>query len=316
MSFIIKYGIDNLLLDVTKVAYSTLVTQDILYISSNDIIRARIFTDPLPNVVKSVFIKDMNTGLEGVFDHTKDVFIDLSNRKIFLWPDVPPYIQDIFPQLRDITRYYQLRKDLKLDFGTFDDELPEQMMVVRYLKGDEKVLEIGGNIGRNSMIIASILNKCGNSQFVCLECDQTSAGLLSHNKALNNLEFFIESSALSNRKLIMQGWNTIVSDKVLPGFRSVQTITLVQLTAKYNIAFDTLVLDCEGAFYYILMDMPEILLPVQTIIMENDYTDITHKQYINEVLQKNNFEVVYSQAGGWGVCEAFFFEVWKRSSTK
>ena len=316
MDFIIKYGISGCLIDVTIVAYSTLVTQNILYITSNDILRARIFTDPLPNVLKSVFIRDMRTGLEDIFDHTKNIFIDLSNGGVFLWPNLSPSILEIFPQFKDHTRYYQIRKGLKLDFGTFDDELPEQMMVVRYLQGDEKVLEIGGNIGRNSMIIASILNQCGNSQFVCLECDQNSAGLLAHNKALNNLEFFIEPSALSKRKLILKGWNTVVSEVVLEGFTEVQTITLDQLTAKYNIAFDTLVLDCEGAFYYILMDMPEILLPVQTIIMENDYTDLAHKQYINEVLQKNNFEVVYSLAGGWGVCQPFFFEVWKRSSTK
>ncbi|NDB84401.1 MAG: hypothetical protein EB127_17110, partial [Alphaproteobacteria bacterium] len=79
------------------------------------------------------------------------------------------------------------------------------------------------------------------------------------------------------------------------------------------IEFDTLVLDCEGAFYYILMDMPEILTNIKTIIMENDYHDITHKNYIDTVLKENNFYLDYQEAGGWGCCRDNFFEVWKKS---
>ena len=82
---------------------------------------------------------------------------------------------------------------------------------------------------------------------------------------------------------------------------------------KYNIEFDTLVLDCEGAFYYILMDMPEILNNIKLIIMENDYYDISKKNYVDEILMKNNFYVDYQESGGWGPCFNNFFEVWKKS---
>lgn len=41
--------------------------------------------------------------------------------------------------------------------------------------------------------------------------------------------------------------------------------------------FDALAVDCEGAFYYILLDMPEILEHVKLIIIENDYHDAEHK---------------------------------------
>ena len=57
------------------------------------------------------------------------------------------------------------------------------------------------------------------------------------------------------------------------------------IKTKYNIEFDTLVLDCEGAFYYILMDMPEILDNINLIIMENDYQDYNHKLFIDDVLR-------------------------------
>ena len=186
-------------------------------------------------------------------------------------------------------------------------------MATRYLTGQEKVLELGGNIGRNTLVISYILAQQNNYDFVSLECDVNIAKQLAHNKAINGLNFQIESAALSKRKLIQHGWTTIASDTLLPGYTAVNTITWEDLQKKYNIQFDTLVLDCEGAFYYILMDMPEILANVNLIIMENDYMDITHKIYIDKILKENNFYVDYSEAGGWGCCFNNFFEVWKRT---
>lgn len=110
-----------------------------------------------------------------------------------------------------------------------------------------------------------------------LESDKNIAKLLEENRDLNNFNFHIESSALSKRKLIQRGWDTLPSDVLIDGFNWVNTITLNELKQKYNIDFDTLVLDCEGAFYYILMDMPEMLDNINLIIMENDYYDISKK---------------------------------------
>ena len=128
------------------------------------------------------------------------------------------------------------------------------------------------------------------------------------------MDFFIENSALSKRSLIQQGLNTIVSETVLSGYKKVNTITYSQLKEKYNINFDTLVLDCEGAFYYILMDMPEILENINLIIMENDYTDISKKNYIDNILKEKGFYVDYTRSGGFGPCYNNFYEVWKLNS--
>ena len=91
-------------------------------------------------------------------------------------------------------------------------------------------------------------------------------------------------------------------------------ISLDYLRLKYLIKFDTLVLDCEGAFYYILMDMPEILENINLIIMENDYNNIQHKYFIDDVLIKNNYIRDYVESGGWGCCYDFFYEVWKKKN--
>ncbi len=126
------------------------------------------------------------------------------------------------------------------------------------------------------------------------------------------MNFHIENSALSKHKLIQKEWVTIASNVLLDGYKEVQSITWEELNNKYNIQFDTLVLDCEGSFYNILMDMPEILDNIKLIIMENDYFEITKKGYIDNILFKNNFKVEYSEGGGWGPCENYFFQVWKR----
>lgn len=62
------------------------------------------------------------------------------------------------------------------------------------------------------------------------------------------------------------------------------------------------------------MDMPEILTNIKLIIMENDYWDISHKQYIDDILTKNNFYRDFVEGGGWGPCESNFYEVWKRDT--
>jgi len=188
------------------------------------------------------------------------------------------------------------------------------MMVVRYLTGDEKILEIGGNIGRNSLVIGHILRSKGNNNnLVVLECDENIGNQLIHNRDINGMTFNVEKSALSKRKLIQKGWLTIASDVLLEGHKWVNTITFDELKSKYGFEFDTLVLDCEGAFYYILKDMPEILDSIKLIIMENDYIDYDQKEFVMNTLRTRGFVVDYVESGGWGICYNNFYEVWKKN---
>ena len=210
-----------------------------------------------------------------------------------------------------------IQSELRLDYGSFDEEYPQQLMACQFLNGTENVLEIGGNIGRNSLIIASILNRNNNTNFVSMECNLSIAEQLEHNKNQNNLQFSIEKCALSKRNLIQKtnDWQTHVSNVVLNGYNSVRTITWDNLCLKYPFTFDTLVLDCEGAFnfYYILKDMPKILTNINKILMENDYWEIMHKNYIDNKLKENGFNLVYSKEADQTVnmpCRNFFYQVW------
>jgi len=293
----IYYGITNNQIDVTNICLLKLSNNNIINIPSGDKNRSNYFTDPLFGILKKIII--LNDDNSSEYDHFTQIKINTINNTITTIND-----NDINNKLND------MHSKLKLNYGNFSEELPEQRMVVRYLTGNEKVLEIGGNIGRNSLIIASILENSNN--LVTLESDKNIAKQLKTNKDLNNLNFHIESSALSNRKLIQIGWDTIPSDTLKDGYSWVNIITLDNLKNKYNIEFDTLVLDCEGAFYYILMDMPDILKNINLIIMENDYHDVSQKNYIDKILSINNFSVHYTESGGWGPCYNNFFEVWKK----
>jgi len=290
----ITYGIVDNNIDVTNICFDKLLNNGVIFIPSNDLARAKLFTDPLPNILKKIFI--LKDDILSEYEYYYTIKIDIVNNNITNIND-----NDIEDKLKNI------HSKLNIKHGSLMDEYPEQKMVVRYFTGQEKVLEIGGNIGRNSLIIASILK---NNNLVTLECDTDIANKLKENRDLNNFNFYIESSALSKRNLIQKEWTTIVSDTLQDGYKWVNTITFDELKNKYEIEFDTLVLDCEGAFYYILMDMPEMLDNINTIIMENDYLDISNKEYIDGVLKNSGFYRDYYQRGGWGPCRDNFFEVW------
>ena len=304
MTFVIRYGNSEFSLDITKIAFEKCVTNNVLRIPRGKASKIKIFCaldefyDLDDQDVKVTSVYNLLTHSLTVHDESKDIYIDLATNTVFGL--------DKFDD-----KLFSIQKSLQINYGTFSEELPEQLMAVRNLKGSEKVLEIGGNIGRNSLIIASILKNNGG-QLVSLECDQAIAGQLKHNRDLNGLDFAVEASALSNRQLIQRGWNTIESEVVLEGYSPVSCITYADLMTKYNIAFDTLVLDCEGAFYYILQDMSDMLKNINLIIMENDYNLIEHKEFVDNALIASGLHRVHWEAGGWGPCFHRFYEVWKR----
>jgi FkbM family methyltransferase len=308
---VILYGANDNFRDVTSKSESLLMANDIIYIPSHDDVRAHYFGDHMYGTLKTVVILYTVDGVQARMEctHLQEGYVDITNNKVYV-NNAPEEIKNQCNtwehKLRAIHRCYLLSG------GSFYYEYPEQLMVIKHLTGKEKVLEIGANIGRNTMVIHHMIKDTAENNFVTMECDPNTAKTLMYNRDINNVSFFVEAAALSKRKLIQKGWDTIASEEVLEGYVPVKTITWEQLNKKYNIAFDTLVLDCEGAFYYILMDMPEVLDNINMIIVENDYKDIEHKKYVDNMLLERGFAVVHSEAGGWGPCQPFFFQVWKK----
>ena len=100
------------------------------------------------------------------------------------------------------------------------------------------------------------------------------------------------------------------SDKLIP----VNSITFDNLTKEINIVFDTLVIDCEGAFYFILKDTPEILENIKLIIIENDCFETYQNDFILQTIQKQGFTCIESRTlpNAWGSCKEHFWQVYKK----
>jgi hypothetical protein len=221
----ILYGYTDKVIDITDICFSKLRKDNIITIPHNDIIRANIFTDPATHILKKIYILDDNHITE--YHDTVIIQIDVSNNS------VNTINKDI--QLNNALYTSRIiHSNLQINYGSMNDELPEQLMAILYLTGKEKILEIGGNIGRNSLTIAHILKQQNNNNLVVLESDTDISNQLRENRDINHFDFHIENSALSKRKLIQKDWITMESDVLLEGYKTINTITLEQLNNKYN----------------------------------------------------------------------------------
>ncbi len=200
----------------------------------------------------------------------------------------------IFPLEKRIEK---IHNRLTIKYGNIKDEDVEQMLCLKHIKGDEKILEIGGNIGRVSCVLSTILND--ETNLVVLECHPKHVKELIENRDLNNFKFHIEGSALSKQKLYQYGWNTYtIKEKNSYNIESQKLMTEINIIdyedilQKYNIQFDTLILDCEGSFFYIIQEFPEILKNITKIIIENDYPSYDRKLFVDNLLIKKGFQSV------------------------
>lgn len=290
-------------IDVTHICLQKLLSFNIIYIPYHPRSRKKLFNNDstIDKYIPFNYIFIENDGKTEKYGTEFSIKIDILEHKIY-----PERIDEYHDFLHNI------HQKINLKHGYMWEEYDEQIMACKYIRPDNKVLEIGANYGRNSLLIASLLNNPKN--LVSFESNSTIAEKLVENKNNNNFDFNIEVSALSKRKLMQNFWDTIPGDTLLDGWSWVNTMTYEELVKKYNIVFDTLVLDCEGAFYYILYDMPEILNNIKLIIVENDYKDPSHKEYVDSILIKNNFyrDYISTSTYCWDSCPINFFEVWKK----
>lgn len=302
----IWFGTKTNRVDVTAIAQS-LSKSGALFIPTEDRLRTQLFhQDPLFGVLKSVFVTDIETH-EIVLPSIQAAYIDWDNNKLYRvgLDEIPYSVRAPFAAEQKLVT---IQKQLNLSHGTFEHEYPEQMMNVMFLKGHETVLEIGGNIGRNSLVIASILHD--PERLLTLECDAGNFAMLKQNRDQNAYQFRMECAALSKRPLFQKGWDTSITP--IDGWTAIPTMDYVTLLQRNPLRFDTLVLDCEGAFYYILRDMPEVLTGIHLVIMENDYNNIEEYTFVANALIAHGLKCSYSaQLGGtWKPCHANFYEVW------
>jgi len=182
---------------------------------------------------------------------------------------------------------------------------------------DDKVLELGSNIGRNSLIISKILTSSEN--LITLEMDTIFYKKCVENRDNNNLNFHCINKALSYTPLYSQlnkkhgeGGGYCVQHKYNKDYIECPTVTLEELEKEYNIKFNVLVCDCEGGLYYILKDNPNLFENMNKIILENDFSSIEHKKFVDSILIKYGFKRKFVEKLSVGnfPCKEFFWETW------
>ena len=318
------YGYDNNYIDITEKVIKKCFTSNGINIPSGELARCNILGyDPYPNILKHIIIIDnfnnkyeysYNREINISFNSLTDTLIKNSNPKIW-WNEIGKKIQDPVERLNELHKHINLHY---IDMGGgFELEYPEQLMCMRNINENDKVLEIGGNIGRTSHIIHTILNN--PKHHIVMEINTEIAKKLRYNLDLNgynNLQ--IETAALSKTKLYNIGGNPrpIDDNKVTSDMIPIPTISYSELCKKYNIDFNIIVADCEGSLFYIFKEDPDMLNNIHTIIMENDYFDIEHKQVVDTILKLKGFKLVYQEKGvpwaSWSCCYEYFYEVWKK----
>lgn len=307
----IFYGYDTThYKDVTSTAIEKSSSSKILTIPPSDYERAELFGDPYPGFLKHICIEDSENKrhIFNVGTSVKIEFTNTSNSAREWYTKTGRYIQEPIPRL------LELQKLLRINHGDFRNEFVEQIMCMEFINENAKVLELGGNIGRTTVIINTKLNNSKN--LVTFESDPKTAIKLKENLSKNGYDSYVESAAISVQPLIQKTntWNTKPLDtpEVPEGWDLVTTTTYKDVVNKYQIKFDTLVIDCEGAFYYILRDEPEILDGINLVIIENDFTEIEHKVFVDKHFNERGLKRVLACRGDWGPCIDYFYEVWVR----
>jgi predicted O-methyltransferase YrrM len=100
-------------------------------------------------------------------------------------------------------KLFEIHQSIILIGGSMKSEFQEQKLAMEYIEPAAKVLELGSNIGINSIIISKILDSDKN--LVTLECDLSHIETLTKNRDTNGLLFNIEPSALSSIPLARKG---------------------------------------------------------------------------------------------------------------
>ena len=291
MILLIEYGTIDKKINVSEIINNKCKKNNIIFIPASDIDRNNIIgIDPCYGIVKSIFINNEK------FDQNYEIIINNDN--------------NIYTNIINPTEFklFKIHHDLIFD-GDLNCEIPEQLLSIKYINPNSKVLEIGSNIGRNTCAIAKILNNSSN--LTTVETMPENINILRKNRNQNNLKFNIIEGALSKEPLIQKDWVCIPkpTNGIIPS-EYVEVKTFLYDKIKKN--YDTLILDCEGAFYYICKDFPEILDGINLVILENDFLNIEHKTYVDNLLTKNGLKSIYTQGGGIGCCKDIFYQVFKK----
>jgi FkbM family methyltransferase len=169
---------------------------------------------------------------------------------------------------------------IRIELITNQYELPERRAVLRYLRRDLPVVELGGSMG----VVACTTNKLlrDPSAHVVVEANPLVIPQLELNRKLNGRGFEILNCAIAygadsitfRPSTDMAGSSITRAGEESPV--TVPAVTLAQLVRDRGFSRFNLVCDIEGLEYDLVCQEAEVLKSADTIIME------THARYIGQ----------------------------------
>ena len=189
-------------------------------------------------------------------------------------------------------------KTLSFTGGSIQDEFIEQVMscmaITNYYKTGDKILEIGCNIGRNTLVLSNLV---GSENIVAIDAGHNYVNTCKQNLHNNNFSnFTVLPIALSNTPLKRNMWTTYEDDQsqpLEPSCDSVDTMTWTDFRKQYG-TFEILVADCEGALLKIIQENNDFLDTVHTIVVENDYVTVHEKETVDMFYVLKGFKRVFN----------------------
>ena len=224
------------------------------------------------------------------------------------------------PTLRDIHGNYTWPNSAE----EWKAEMPEQHLIHKYLKTGAVVLEVGGNIGRATIVAAESVGP--NGRIYSSEANEEEKRKQRERcKPLIDADRVHLIPPISDIPLYQQGWFTN-TEKATPArlaytgmkaedWREIPTLTYKKLT-KTIPPWDTIIADCEGCFHTLCKAHPEILNGVKTVIVEHDAhttAGLDPPQSLRETLAAAGFSRCPRGCASDEKCEqGCFFEAWER----
>lgn len=171
-------------------------------------------------------------------------------------------------------------------------EYNEQKILGEYVKENDNILQLGGNIGGSCIYVDKIIKK--NNINLCVEPNSKVIKTLIKNKEFNNSNFQIIQGVISDKTNLKLSNDNNSIDKNFWGSKiikngeiSVKSYPLKSIKNydKINVLFA----DCEGCLEQFLDEYDFFIKQLRLIIYEEDQKDICNYDKIENKLKKQNF---------------------------
>jgi FkbM family methyltransferase len=170
------------------------------------------------------------------------------------------------------------------------------MIVPKYIRGDDVVLEFGARYGSVSCMINNQL--WDNTTHVCVEPDKTVWDSLEKNRKRNHCNFHILKGFVSNTKqkmVALNAWDGYGARSVEATEKNTNdppSYTLDAVKKKYGLKFNVFVADCEGCLEKFFDENPKFYDELRLFIFERDYPETCNYPKIEKELLKRGFKAV------------------------